>query len=140
MPRLRLELPDELPFTTEIDVRVTDVNYGRHLGNDAMLGMIHEARFQFLRGHGLSEHDIDGTALVVADAAIVYLAEAFAGDRLRFEVGVGQLARVGCDMFYRVTRLEDDTQIAEAKTGIVFVDPTTRRPVAVPAAIRELAS
>jgi acyl-CoA thioesterase FadM len=140
MARIQIALPTHLPFAAEVDVRVTDMNYGAHLGNDAMLSLVHEARWRFLRHHGLSEGDCgDGAMLILADVAIVYRAEAFAGDRLRFEVGIDDVARVSCDMVYRATRIGDDRLIAEAKTGLVFVDPQGRRPVAVPAAILELA-
>jgi acyl-CoA thioester hydrolase len=138
--RLQLVLPDALPFATEIDVRVTDMNYGGHLGNDSMLSLIHEARFRFFRHHGMSETDAGGTRLVLADVAIVYRSEAFAGDRLRFEVGIGEVARVACDLCYRVTRSVDGRRIAEAKTGLVFLDPSSRRPTAVPDAVRRLAT
>lgn len=138
MARVTIELPDELPFATEIDVRVTDMNYGSHLGNDSMLSLIHEARVRFLAAHGLNEREIEGTALILADAAVAYRAEAFAGDRLRFEVGIGDLGRVACDLLYRAVRVQDDRLVAEAKTGLVFVDPTTRRPVPLPVAIRQL--
>ena len=112
MARLSLTLPDEFGFATEIDVRVTDLNYGRHLGNDAMLGMIHEARVRFLAAHGAREGDVGGKPLVLADAAIVYRAEAFLGDRLRFEVAVGDIGRVGCDLCYRAQlRLSQCPQI-----------------------------
>lgn len=138
MPRIVLDLPAALPFATEIDVRITDLNYGGHLGNDAMLSLVHEARYRFLQQHGLSERDIDGTQLILADVAILYRAEVFAGERLRFEVGVGDVARVSCDLLYRAVRTADERLVAEAKTGIVFLDPTTRRPVAVPPSVVRL--
>lgn len=138
MARIHLEIPERLPFATEIDVRVTDMNYGRHLGNDSMLSLIHEARVRFLASHGVTEADVDGKQLILADAAIVYRAEAFAGDRLRFEVGVGDLGRVGCDLVYRVTRLGDGTLVAEAKTGLVFLDPESRRPSPLPRTLAAL--
>lgn len=138
MARIVLELPASLPFATEIDVRVTDLNYGGHLGNDAMLSLIHEARHRFLQHHGMAERDVAGTRLVLADAAIVYRREVFAGERLRFEVGIGDVARVACDLCYRVVRPADGQLVAEAKTGLVFLDPATRRPVTVPAAVQAL--
>jgi acyl-CoA thioesterase FadM len=137
--RIELTLPKLLPFATEIDVRVTDMNYGAHLGNDAMLSLVHEARWRFFRHHGMSEADAAGTRLVLADVAIVYRKEAFAGERLRFEVGVFDVARVSCDLGYRAVRVGDEAVVAEAKTGLVFLDPAHRRPVAVPDKVRELA-
>jgi acyl-CoA thioesterase FadM len=139
MARVKIEMPARFPFETEIPVRITDLNYGRHLGNDALLSLVHEARVRFLRAHGLDEGNVGGATIIQADAAVVYRAEAFAGDRLRFEVTVGDLGRAGCDFFYRVTRLDDGRLIAEAKTGMVFLDPATRRIVALPEAIRRLA-
>ena len=136
MARLHLDIPADLPFATEIDVRVTDLNYGNHLGNDAMLSLIHEARVRFLAHLGFNEMDVGGAAIVLSDAAIAYRAEAFLGDRLRFAVGFHDPARVGCDIVYRVTRRADDRLVAEAKTGIVFLDPATRRPTAIPDAVR----
>jgi acyl-CoA thioester hydrolase len=138
MARMTLALPERFPFSTEIEVRITDLNYGRHLGNDALLGLVHEARVRFLRAHGLQELDIEGTGLVMIDVAIVYRAEAFAGDRLAFQVAAGAPSRVGCDLFYRATRLADQRVIAEARTGVVFLDPLTRKVVRMPAAMRRL--
>ena len=40
MARMTLALPARFPFTTEIEVRITDLNYGRHLGNDALLSLV----------------------------------------------------------------------------------------------------
>ncbi len=139
MARLTLALPETFAFTTEIGVRITDLNYGRHLGNDALLGLIHEARVRFLHAHGLQELDVEGHALIMVDAAVVYRAEAFAGDRLSFAVAAAGSGRVGCDIFYRVTRPADQRLIAEAKTGVVFLDPATRKVVRLPAAMRRLA-
>ncbi|MEM7204381.1 MAG: thioesterase family protein [Planctomycetota bacterium] len=138
MARLSLTLPAHFPFSTELTVRVTDLNYGNHLGNDRLLGLLHEARWRFLLEHELSERDCAGTTLVLADAAIAYKAEAFAGDRLRVEVALGEPGRVSCDVFYRVTRLGDGALVAEAKTALVCLDPETRRPTAVPTCVLEL--
>jgi len=48
MARSRIDLPDSFPFGIDIPVRITDINYGGHLGNDAVLGLVHEARIAFL--------------------------------------------------------------------------------------------
>jgi len=140
MPRVRIDLPETFLFSTEITVRVTDLNYGAHLGNDAMLSLVHEARVQFLRANGMDEKDAGGASIIMTDAAIVYRAEAFGGDTLRFDVTIGDLSRAGCDLLYRVTRVVDGRRVAEVKTGIAFLDMQTRKLIAVPDAIRRLAS
>jgi acyl-CoA thioesterase FadM len=76
----------------------------------------------------------------MTDAVVIYRAESFAGDRLCFEVAVGQLKRVTCDLFYRVTRMADARLIAEVKTGVAFRNPTTRKPVPLPALMHQLSA
>ncbi|MBP1627980.1 MAG: thioesterase [Holophagaceae bacterium] len=121
MARIKLELPQALPFQTKISIRVTDLNYGDHLGNDALLGLIHEARVRFLRSLGYSEKDVEGVGLLMADCAIVYTAQGLLGEEITFQVGIGDWSRVGCDLFYLMTKA-DGTELARAKTGIVFFD------------------
>ena len=88
MPRIKLEALNHYPFSAEMVVRTTDLNYGGHLGNDRLLALIHEARVAFLAKHGFSEKKFAGVALIIADTAIVYQGEAFAGDKLKFEVRI----------------------------------------------------
>ena len=51
MARIKLTLPERFPFTTTIPIRITDLNYGGHVGNDTVLALLHEARVQ-RRGEG----------------------------------------------------------------------------------------
>ena len=134
MARLKLTLPDDLPFATELTVRVGDVNYGGHLGNDSLLGLLHEARIRYLGSLGYSELDVAGHGMIMGDVAIVYKAQAFLGDCLRVEVGTMDFTGSGCDVVYRVTRVADGVVIALAKTGIAIFDYERNRPVRWPAA------
>lgn len=138
MPRIKLDLPSVVHFTTDIPVRITDINYGGHLGNDALLSLIHEARVRFLRSHNYSELDIEGRSIIMSDVAIVYKAEAFQGDVLRFAVSAVDFHRFGCDLFYGITNTETGKEIARAKTGIVFYDYSQKKPVEVPEAFQAL--
>ncbi|MCG3146763.1 MAG: hypothetical protein PCFJNLEI_00197 [Verrucomicrobiae bacterium] len=130
MARVHIDLPATFPFATEIPVRVTDINYGGHLGNDALLGLIHEARCRFFQHYGFKETDVAGAGILMTDVVITYRKEVFHGEVLRFEVGVMDLQRTSCDIVYRVTRAGEVT--AEAKTGIVFFDYQRRKIVRTP--------
>ncbi len=140
MPRIRIDLPASFSFATDLPVRITDVNYGQHLGNDALLGLLHEARLQFLARHGYSEQNVEGCGLLMADAAMTYKREAFHGDLLRVEVAVGDIQRAGFDVYYRVTKIATagtasaGDLVAEAKTGMVFFDYSKRKIQPTPAA------
>ncbi|MBA3674954.1 MAG: esterase, partial [Chitinophagaceae bacterium] len=56
MPRIKINLPVKY-FNIEINipVRITDINYGDHVGNDSLVAIIHEARMQFLQHYGYTE-------------------------------------------------------------------------------------
>jgi acyl-CoA thioester hydrolase len=136
MPRLKLELPKSFAFSTDLEIRITDVNYGQHLGNDALLGLLQEARLRFLKTNGFSEVDAGGAGMIMADAAVMYRAQAFHGDVLRIEVAAADPERCGCDLLYRVTRPGDGKEIARAKTGIVFFDYAAKKVVAMPEKFR----
>jgi acyl-CoA thioesterase FadM len=138
MARVQLELPENFPFATELDVRVTDMNYARHLSNDAVLALLHEARVRFLNSYGLKEMDLFGAGLLITDAAVVYKSEAFAGEILKIEVTVADFNPYGCDFVYRVTEKRSGREVAHAKTGMVFFDYRERRVQPVPEAFRTL--
>lgn len=137
MPRIRIDIPPTWPFATEIPVRISDVNYGGHLGNDALLSLLHEARVRFLRTFGWSEMDIGGASIIMTDAAVVYKREAFQGDMLRIEVAVTDLQAATCDLVYRVVLSATGVEIARAKTGIAFFDYAQREVVPMPDAFRK---
>ncbi len=132
MPRVKIELPEKFSFATEIPVRITDINYGGHLGNDALLSILHEARVQFLKHHGFTEADVGGCGLLMVDAVLVYRQEVFYGDTLRIEVAVTDLQRTRCDFVYRVTKTGTREVAAEAKTGMAFFDYRERKVVRAP--------
>jgi acyl-CoA thioesterase FadM len=138
MPRVKLHPLPVYPFCTDLLVRTTDLNYGGHLGNDRMLSLVHEARVAFLAAHGLSEHDCGGVSLILADAALVYKAEAFAGDRLRFGVAAGEPGARSFRLFFRVTRQSDGVLVALVENGLVCFDYASRQTRPLPDAVRRL--
>jgi acyl-CoA thioester hydrolase len=132
--RIKLEMPAVYPFRTGLTVRITDINYGGHLGNADVLALLHEARVRFLKSFGYSEIDVEGLGTIMLDSVVIYKAQAFAGDLLQIEVAAGDFSRLGCDIFYRMTREEDGAEIALAKTGIAVFDYTSQKRVSPPAA------
>ncbi|MBI3788128.1 MAG: thioesterase family protein [Ignavibacteriales bacterium] len=132
MARVKLDLPDSFQFSTEISIRINDINYGGHLGNDTVLSLVHEARVRFLKHLGFTEKDIGGNGIIMSDAIVVYKAEGFYGEMLTIEVTVGEFSSRGCDFLYRLSNKENGKEIARVKTGIVFYDYENKKIVSVP--------
>jgi acyl-CoA thioesterase FadM len=121
MARLQLDFPDDqYYYTTQLTVRVTDINAANHLGNESMIAMVSEARARFLFEFGVPETERDGNGIIVTDLAANYRAEAYGRDELLFEVGVMDFNKYGGDLIFRITRPRDRTLIAMAKSGFVF--------------------
>lgn len=138
MVRLRLEFPDDrVLFAHRLEVRIGDVNYGNHLGHDRLVTLLHEARVRFLDHVGLEELDCDGLRLVIADLAVVYLAEVLHRQELEVEIAAADVGRSSCDFLYRVSDVGNGAPVALAKTRIVAFDPAARRVAALPARLRE---
>jgi acyl-CoA thioester hydrolase len=133
MPRIRISLPESFSFTTIIPIRITDLNYGGHVGNDSILSLLHEARVQFLNHSGFTELDFAGTSLIMSDVAIEFKSEVFYGTSLSVHVTAGEFTRAGFDIFYQMMNAENNKLVAVAKTGMVCFDYPTRKVTAVPA-------
>jgi len=134
MARIEIQLPEKFIFHTEIGVRVSDLNYGNHVGNDSVLTLMQEARTLFYRSMGFeSEVRLEGMiGQIVSDAAIVYKAESFLGDALKVEIAVGDLNKYGFDLFYKITNKATGKKIALGKTGIVCFDYSKRKMASIP--------
>ncbi len=139
MNRVRISFPDTVAFQTELAVRVTDINYGGHLANDRLLGLLHEARVRWLESLSLSEADVgDGLALMMVNASIAYQAQAYIGDRLLADLAPADPGRCGFTLLYRLTRVSDQTEIARAFTGLVCFDYHAERLGRLPERLRAL--
>lgn len=133
MARLVLDFPSHLfCYSTQLTVRVTDINGANHLGNDSMISMLSEARARFLYDAGVPEVQPDGTGIIVTDLATTYRAEAHARDQLLFEVGVMDFNKYGGDIIFRVTRPRDQALVAMAKYGFVFFNYASSKVVPMP--------
>lgn len=133
MARVRIQLPQHFIFKTLIPVRITDLNYGRHLGHDTFLSLLHEARVQFIASLGYSEDDIEGVGILLGDLAIEYKAEVFHPDTLCVRIGYGDISPASCDFIYQVISSSTGNVVALAKTGLVFFDYRRKTVVRVPA-------
>ena len=121
MARIKIEIPRQFSVHTSIPIRITDINYGGHVGNDSVLSLIHEARVRFLLHHGFKELELEGAGLLMSDVAIEFKAEIFYGDIIDISVVAGDFSRVGFDLYYRFEKEIDGkkTTAVIAKTGMV---------------------
>ena len=141
MAKIKIELPEAFLFSCQIPVRITDINYGGHAGNDTVLSIIHEARMQFLESMGYTEMEFAGVGMIMSDVAIEFKNELFYGDIIIASVVAGEISRIGFDLFYKLETLRPANGgkrilVATAKTGMICYDYEKKKIISVPAEAR----
>jgi YbgC/YbaW family acyl-CoA thioester hydrolase len=140
MARTKIQLPQNSHGCYQIPVRITDINYGNHVGNNAIVELIHEARVQFLKENNFTELDAGGAGLIMNELRVEYKNESFYPDILSVDVFIGEISRTTFELFYRLrTQRNGNTiTIAEAKTGMVCYDYTAKKVVSIPEPLKNI--
>lgn len=139
MARIKIDLSEKFHFSCEIPVRITDINYGGHVGNDALLSIVHEARMQFFRSLSYTEMNFGGAGMIMADVAIEFKSELFYGDIIIVSVTAGDVSKVSFDLIYKMEKQISDIRktVALAKTGMICYDYEKKKIVAIPEEARQ---
>jgi acyl-CoA thioesterase FadM len=142
MARIKIDpiaigLPGSFSFSCQIPVRITDINYGGHAGNDTILSIIHEARMQFLKSIGYTELEFAGAGLIMSDVAIEFRNELFYGEVITASVAAGEISKIGFEIYYKLDTIrpaesKNKVLIAMAKTGMICYDYVKKKIVSVP--------
>lgn len=105
MHALKQLLPTSFQFTCQLPVRITDINYGGHVGNDRLLVYAHEARIQYLQEMGYTEMELDTTSLMLTKASLEIRSELFFGDQLSVAVQAMHFTSKGFDLLYKIEKI-----------------------------------
>ena len=140
MARVKLIMPENKIAVIKVPVRISDINYGNHLANDAFVSIIHEARMQWLIKYGYTELNIEGTGLILADLAVEFKNESFYGDTIEITIAVGEISKVSFELFYELSTKRNHKIIvlAFAKTGMISYDYTAKKVIAVPEKLKNI--
>lgn len=134
MERVKVNLPTGFNFSTHLKIRIADINYAGHAGNNSFLSLIHEARQQFLNNFGYSESQIENVALIQADVVIEFKKELNYGDNVKISVAAAGFDKYGFDIFYKLEIITDESTAlsAKAKTGMLCYDYKNKKLMPVP--------
>lgn len=138
MARTRIELPEHFIATFQIPVRITDINYGNHVGNDSFVAILHEARVQWLQKNDYTELSIEGIGLIMSDLVVEFKNESLYGDIVEVKIGVGEISKIGFELYYQLISKRNNEIIilANAKTGMVCYDYSVKKIVGIPEKVK----
>lgn len=142
MPRVKIALPEKSIAVFKIPVRITDINYGNHLGNNSLVEIIHEARMQFLGQHDFTEINAGGTSLIMSELIVEFKNESFYKDVLEVRIFIGEITRVSFEIFYAIAveKKNNPLIIATAKTSMVCFNYTQKKVEDIPAKLKNILS
>jgi len=140
MSRIKIECPEIIIAEVKLRIRIGDINYGNHVGNDAFVALIHEARLQWLQQNDYTELDIEGTGLIMSDLAFEFKNEAFYGEEICIRIGGGEISKVGFELYYEMItqRKGNAVMLAKAKTGMVCYDYNLKRMTNLPEVLKSM--
>ncbi len=140
MPRIKIDLPEKIVGVFTIPLRITDINYGSHVGNNSFVEIIHESRVQFLKQNGFTELDVAGSSLIMSELALEFINESFYDDLLDVKIFVGEISRVSFELFYSVSTCRNNNEIllTKAKTGMVCFNYKEKKVEAIPAELKNI--
>jgi acyl-CoA thioesterase FadM len=133
MPRVKLAEQPHYEFQHTLTVRVTDLNYGAHLANNAVVELVHEARARIFHALGFVDETNLGdgrTGIIMGDLVINFKQEGFMFDTLVIHSHFDEFSGRSFRLFHKITR--DDLLLALVETGLVMFDYVNRKPVAIP--------
>jgi acyl-CoA thioester hydrolase len=132
MSRVKLDEQSAYEYSHSLMVRATDLNYAGHLGNEALLALVHEARAHYL--HILNFNTIMGhgqtVGLAIVDLIVNFKAEAFAHEYLTVDCHIDEITQKSFRLFHRI-RCSNQV-IALVETGLVAFDYAIRQTVPLP--------
>jgi len=141
MPRIKLKRQEHYQFHHHLTVRISDINYGGHLGNDAVVRLCNEARVAMMRELGCSELDLgDGqTALVMTELAVNYVGEGFLFDEVIIHSRVDQVGYFGFRVHHLLEKDEEGATrvVALVETALSAFDHGSRQIGELPSSFLE---
>lgn len=123
---------NEFKISIPLTVRVSEINYGNHVGYQHYLTYFQEARIAYLGRLGFTEMDIGGRGMIVSEATCRYRRELFLGDSIEVGCRVTELKSKAFIMDYRIEK--NQVVCATGATTILCFDYASGRVAPLPEA------
>lgn len=124
---------EAFPFSTLIPVRITDINYGKHLGNMATVGIFHQARVLFLAEYGFDELDIDGLGVLLTNSSYTFKMEVKFNTKLIVNVGIADnYSKLTFEVLYKAVDQKTGKEVSSGQEKYVLFDYSKSKTARMP--------
>ncbi len=133
MSRFLIELPESFIFSSRYRVTYSDINSSSHVGSDRILPIAIECQINFIKSLGYKDASVfEDAGLIMASSQIDYVSESFQGDELITELATNNWGSKSFDLIYRISREQDNQEIARVSARMLCFDYTLRKVIEVP--------
>ena len=134
MARLEINLPEKFIFSTQIPIRIGDINRASHLSHVNLVQILEEARTQFMVSLGYQDavNMKQGQSFILGDLGVIFTGQAYYGQVLKMEIGVMDIARNSFDLVYLITNAKNNAPVARAKSTILTFDYPQQKVIPLP--------
>jgi acyl-CoA thioester hydrolase len=139
MPRLEIPLPEKYIFSTQIPIRIGDINRAAHLSHVNLVQILEEARARFVTHLGYKdEFNISqGKGFILADLQVIFEGQSYYGQVLQIEIGVTDIQEKSFGLVYLITNSENKSRVAIARTTILTFDYQMQKVIPLPEDLRK---
>ncbi|MFK4785515.1 acyl-CoA thioesterase [Fusobacterium sp. MFO224] len=124
-------------FSTNYKVRIDDINYGGHMGNERALVIFQQTRMDWLNSLGFDEINIgDGKGTIQLESHVYYLKEVVLGEELLCYVKEVEFGKSYFDIFYEVKNQSDEI-VLKGSTRMMAFDYERKRVGRIPKVFKE---
>lgn len=114
-------------------IRISDINYGGHMGNDRALALFQDARILFLEAIGCSEKKIaENTGIILTKAEVEYKREVFLHDELMASISPGEIRSRSFGLNYSFIRTCDGAEVFRGSTVLMAFNYYTQKSSKLP--------
>ncbi len=125
-------------FISKYQVRISDINYGGHMGNERALLAFQQARIEWLKTLGLSEMNIgEGRGLIQRRANVEYLKEVSLGDVLDVSIYPSEIKGSYFVLAHEVTN-QDGFTVLTGNVTLGSFDYSSKKLAKIPNTLREV--
>lgn len=132
-------LPAPPPFTYSFIIPASAIDENGHVNNVAYVQWMQEAAVRHYAALGGTQPmQAAGATWVVREHRVEYLLPAFAAEEIEVRTWVASIGKVRSLRKYEFLRRADSRVLVRGETDWIFVDAKTGRPLAIPAAVKDL--
>lgn len=128
----------QLLYTATENVRISDLNYGNHLGHTQLADLLHNIRALYLKNYGLTELNCYGAGMILLNITLECYSQCYFNDKLELNLYLNSVKGAKIEFSYVVKNLSNNKIVAHAITTMGFLDKEKMTPIKPPKELTNL--